>query len=200
MQPKTHVKISLLIYALATLIIVGGHSFLENYGFHLNYTISRYIGLNTWSAILFLITSIFVFINIIKYLKYLKTTFKMGTVWWVIAIIMMASLLCVGLFPIGYFDEVYGDFGLVSILHRITSSTMFCISVLLVFLTALKFRTEKLLFFTGIMYAIYGLTFITLYALSVPILVNNIFIFESAFLVFFHIVLLLKQTEKRLDA
>lgn len=196
MQPKIHVKISLFTYILITLIIVCGHSFLENYGFHLDYTISRYIGLNIWSILLFLATSIFIFINIMKYLKYLKTTFKMNNFWWVIAIITMMSLLGVGLCPIGYFDEVYGDFGPVSIMHRITSSTMFCFSILLVFMMALKFRAEKPFFFASLLYVIYGLTFTALYALNSQFLMNNIFIFEATFLAFFYIVLLFKREPK----
>ncbi len=199
MQPKTHVKISLLTYILITTIIVGGHSFLENYGFNLDYTISRYIGLKTWSAVLFFATSIFIFINIMKYLEFLKKTFKMNTVWWTIAIITMVSLLGVGLCPIGYFDEVYGDFGFVSIVHRITSSMMFCFSIILVLLMALKFHTEKPFFLLSLLYAFYGLTFITLYMLNVQLFVQNIFIFEATFLAFFYIILLSKRIEDRLD-
>ena len=193
MQSKAHVKISLFTYILITFIIVGGHSFLENYGFHLDYTISRYIGLNTWSATLFLATSIFIFVNIMKHLKCLKDTFNMSNFWWIIAIITMVSLLGVGFCPIGYFDKIYGDFGPVSIVHRITSSMMFCFSILLVFMMTLKFRAEKPFFFASLLYVIYGLTFITLYMLNSQLLVNNIFIFEATFLAFFYIVLLFKR-------
>ncbi len=193
MQPKTHVRISLLTYILATIIIVGGHSLLGNYGFYLDHTISRYIGLGIWSSILFLAVSIFIFINIMKYLKHLKTTYKMGNFWWAIAIITMVSLLGVGLCPLGFFDQTYGDFGLVSILHRISSSMMFCFSIVLVFLMTLKFHTEKPFFISSLLYIICGLAFIVCYMLNLSLFMNIIFIFESAFLAFFYIVLLFKK-------
>lgn len=190
MQPKTHVKISLITYILITIIIVVGHSIFAGRGFHLDYTISRYIGLGTWSAILFLATSIFIFVNILKYLEYLKTTYNLNNFWWAVAIITMVSLLGVGLCPIGYFDEIYGNFGLVSTIHRIASSTMFCSSLLLIFLTIPKAYKEKRFFIASILYLIYGCFFVICYTLNLHFLFNNIFIFESTFLTFFYIVLL----------
>ena len=193
MQPKTHVKVSLITYILITIIIVGGHSIFASRGFHLDYTISRYIGLSAWSALLFLATSIFIFINVIKYLKYLKVAENLSTFWWIIAMITMVSLIGVGLCPLGYFDQTYGEFGAVSIMHRISSATMFCFSILLILLTIIKIHQEKRFLIACLLYIIYGCFFVICYSLNLQFFMENIFIFEATILASFYIVLLCKQ-------
>lgn len=191
MKPKSLISLALSIYLLATFIIVFGHSFLESFGFHFDYTISRYIGLTTWSALFFLVISLIIFALVFKYILYLKKTYQMSRLWWIISVITVVSLIGVGLCPIGYFDKVYGDFGVVSHLHRLFSNTMFCLSILMVFLTALKFHKIKSFFIPSVFYIIYTLAFVVCYASNFSFFFNHILIFEALFLTFFYIIMLL---------
>lgn len=191
MKPKTRVKIALSTYLLITFIIVLGHTFFDGFGFHFNYTISRYIGLSFWSAILFLLTSIFIFWQIIKYIKTVKDEKRMGKLWWIVSIVTVSALIGVGLCPLELFDSVYGEFGLVSILHRAFSGTMFCLSIIMVLLTALKFLKSKSFLVPSLIYIIYGLFFVVCYSLNLKFFFDFILIFEAIFLTNFYIIMLL---------
>ncbi len=191
MKPKTRIKVALFAYLLVALVIVLGNSFLKNFGFHTEYTISRYIGLSTWSAILFGISSLFIFWQVLKYIIFIGKTKKMNKLWWIISIITVSALISVGLCPVGYFDQTFGDFGTVSIIHRLSAFIMFCGSIPMILLTALKFKETKSLLIPSIIYIIYSLAFVICYSLNVEIFFNSILFSEAVFLTNFYIIMLL---------
>lgn len=178
------------------MIIVLGNSFLYDFGFHTNYTISRYIGLSTWSALLFLFASLGIFYNVLKYVLAIRREHKMNLLWTIVSITTVTMLIFVGLFPVGYFDKTFGDFGIVSTLHRSFACAMFCLSIPMVFLTALHFRHEKQFLTPSIIFVIYGLFFVFCYHLQLQFFMNSILFFESAFLAYFLSILLIIPTRK----
>ncbi len=190
MPEKSRVKISFVAYLTIALIIVLGNSFLSGFGFHTEYTISRYIGLSAWSAILFALTGLFIFFHLLKFLKSVKSTHKMNLVWWILSLIVIFALIGVCLCPVGYFDETFGDFGTVSKIHRISAFIMFCTTIPMVFLTALKFRKKTSFFILSLIFVVYGLLFVAGYATSFPPFMNTILFTEAFFLIFFLILML----------
>ena len=187
---RARVKIALATYIAVALIIVLGNSFISNAGFHTEYTISRYIGLSAWSAIFFALSCFFIFNHLLRFLNSVKKTHQMNFLWWILSLIVIIALICVGLFPVGYFDETFGEFGTVSILHRTSAFIMFCTTIPLVLLTALKFRRIKLLFISCLVFVVYGLAFVVAYTTNFAPFMSLILFFEAFFLAFFLAILL----------
>lgn len=182
---KAHIVIASLIYLIVTLAIVLINSFVLNFGFHTEYTISRYIGLSTWSAVTFSFASLFIFYHIFKYLSFIKSKHNMNKLWWIISLITIIALVIVGLFPVGYFDQTFGNFGIVSKIHRTSAYIMFCSSILMVFLTVIKFYKERFFSTVSILFIIYGLLFVFGYAFNITFFQNIILFFEAIFLAFY---------------
>ena len=188
---RTYIKTAFFIYLLVTFTIILSNSFIFNFNFHTEYTISRYIGLSTWSAIIFAIASLIIFYNIFQYLKNIKKEHKMNKLWWFISLITIIALIFVGLFPVGYFDQTFGDFGVVSKIHRTSAYIMFCSSILMTFLTTIKFYKERIFRTVSIFFIIYGLLFVFGYAFNVNFFQNTILFSETVFLAIYLLVLYL---------
>lgn len=183
------IKAIMLAYFIVILIIVVSHSFFEGYGFHLDYTISRYLGLTSWSAALFLATSIASFVFLFKFILRFKKDHKMNVLWFILACLMLVGLLGLSFCPIGLHDEVYGEFGTVSVCHRLFSITMFASSIAFAGLSFLKFK-EKTTRLNLASFAVYGSAVALLYATENPFLMDLIFLFEGLFLIWIMVVLL----------
>lgn len=198
MPRKTNLKLAFLAYLTIVPLIVLLNSFALGFNFHTEYTISRYIGLTYWSAITFALTSVFIFINVLKYLLKVGREYKMNKIWWVIALITIVALIGVGFCPVGLFDKTFGDFGTVSKIHRASAFIMFCSAIPTVFLTALKFRERKSLLVSAIIFVLYGLAFVFCYIYNFRPMMDYILFFEAFFLIFFLINLYLipEKTEK----
>lgn len=185
---QTKIKTIAIFYCVVISIIVLSHSFLEGYGFHLDYTISRYLGMTYWSAILFLITSIISSIALFKFVLKFKKEHEMNVLWLAFAILMLVGLLGLSFCPIGLFDRVYGEFGIVSRCHRFFSITMFSSSIAFAGLSFLKFK-EKFTRINLAIFAVYGTIVAISYAINNPFLMNYIFIFEGLFLIWIMVIL-----------
>ena len=179
---QTKIKTLMILYCVVISVIVLSHSFLEGYGFHLDYTISRYLGMTFWSAILFLATSIISSVAILKFILKFKKEHEMNSLWFVFAILMLAGLLGLSFCPIGLFDEVYGEFGIVSLCHRFFSITMFSSSIAFAGLSFLRLK-EKSTRINLATFAVYGTIVAVSYVMNIPFLMNYIFIFEGLFLI-----------------
>ena len=191
MPEKTYIKLAIAVYILVVLVVVLGNSFLCDFDFHTNYTISRYIGLSTWSALLFLMASLAVFYNVLKYVLFLRREHHMNKIWSIVSILTVSALIGVGIFPVGYFDQTFGDFGVVSTLHRSFACAMFCLSIPMIFLTTLHFRHENRFLIPSTIFVVYGLFFVFCYHFQLQFFMNSILFFESAFLAYFLSLLLI---------
>ena len=187
----------MILYCVVISAIILSHSFLEGYGFHLDYTISRYLGMTFWSAILFLVTSIISSVAILKFILKFKKEHEMNSLWFVFAILMLAGLLGLSFCPIGLFDEVYGEFGIVSLCHRFFSITMFSSSIAFAGLSFLRLK-EKSTRINLATFAVYGTIVVVSYATNIPFLMNYIFIFEGLFIIWIMAILYnLSRTRKK---
>ncbi|MBQ6570753.1 hypothetical protein IJI02_00175 [Candidatus Saccharibacteria bacterium] len=173
------------IFTFVELLIVLTHSFLEGYGFHLEYSFSRYIGLEPWSIILFFFTalailfSLFGFYRIFDRLNHLNLLEKLS------ALIMSIGLLGLSVCPVGFFDQTWGDYGVVSQLHRIFASIMFTFSTIFVFLLLIRFRRNRHFLLASALFVSYGFVLIVSYALKFAWISRYFLIAESVFLFLF---------------
>ena len=128
---KKFIRMAIFIFIAVVAIITIMHSFVLGRGFHVNWSISRYMGTDFWSAIVFCLANFVVAVMTLKYLFTVKREYGLSPIFVILAVIMTALFISLSVFPVGLFDETWGNFGLVSHLHRGSSYTLFAFLILL---------------------------------------------------------------------
>ncbi len=176
---------ALSIFVTTTLIAVVANS-LNGYGFHLNYSISRYVGLEMWSSIMFGVGNFFVAYFMLKFLWTAGRRWRMGWYYFVVVIVMLLALLGLSVCPIGRFDRIYdGEPGPVSLIHEFCSRTMFLLMLVISWMALLCQRTGKRTRIACGVFIVIGTIYGVGYLLDRAWLKNNLLIFESMYLVGF---------------
>lgn len=106
-----------------------------SYGWHSGYSISRYVGLETWSAVVFALGNVAVAGLFCRYLYAVGEAWRMPKWFYVLVVIMAVALLGLSVCPIGYFDPVGADFGTSapSHIHKLCSRLMFACMLVMAF-------------------------------------------------------------------
>ena len=187
---KKFVQSAFLVFITSVIVIVLAHTFVDGFGFHLNYTISRYVGLTQWSATAFLICNVVVGILLFQYLKQIRDAWGMPKRWWYASTLMLLMLVVLSIFPVGLYDEVWGEFGMVSTIHRVSSATMFLLAIVTGLETTIKFRKSRFVKDFGAFFVVYGVAVATLFAADSPVFWNAALIEETMFLVLYLILIM----------
>jgi|GEM_PF-4457447 len=182
---KRYVKSALKIFVLSVMVIVVVHSVFEGHGLHLEYTLSRYVGLDYWSWIAFATCNVVVCELAFKYLAGVKNEWGMSLGWWISALWMLMMLLGLSFFPIGLFDEAWGDYGTISQIHRVTAWLMFALAVVTIVITLTKFKEEKMLCNFGFFMVIYGILLGGSIFLGIELIENLSLLVEWGFIVMY---------------
>ena len=128
---KKFIRMAIFIFVTVVAIITIMHSFILGRGFHLNWSISRYMGTDFWSAIIFCLANFVVAVMTLKYLFTVKREYGLSPIFVILAVIMTVLFVLLSVFPVGLFDANWGEFGLISHLHRGSSYTLFAFLILL---------------------------------------------------------------------
>lgn len=187
---KTPLLIVLIIFVLSVSIIVFSHSFLEGYGLHLEYSISRYIGLELWSVIFFAICSLINIFFLLRFYFRFKKTYKISLPWHIAFFIMLIGYLVLSFCPVGFFDEVWGIYGTVSKLHRTFAGVMFVSAVVVMFFTAKKFKNNKKLILAASIFVAFGSLYCIFFKLKITWFMNVFLVPEALFLLSFVLIFL----------
>ena len=92
-------------------------------GFHMEYSISRYVGREWWSAVIFALGN---FVIVWEVYRYTRTVWKeYGKVWLGLMVVMLVCYVGLSLCPLGLFDSDIETLGAVSVLHQIFARGMF---------------------------------------------------------------------------
>ena len=188
---KRYVKSGIKIFVLSVLVIVWVHSAFEGHGFHMEYSISRYVGLDYWSWIAFATCNVVTCELVFRYLAGIKNEWGMSLGWWISSLWMLMMLLGLSFFPIGLFDETWGDYGTVSQIHRVTAWTMFALAVITTAITMTKFKQEKALCRFGVFIVIYGIISGMSLIFELPFAESIYLLVEWGFIVMYLVFLLL---------
>lgn len=117
------------IFLAETLGIVVVNS-LMGHGVHFEWTISRYVGLETWSAVTFAVLNFVVMLMMLYYLYGVGESWQMGRGFYVLVVVIVLALVGLSACPLGYFD-VAGAVSLVSRVHEFCSRSMFVMMLVL---------------------------------------------------------------------
>lgn len=143
-----------LFMAVAGLIVVVNS--LAGYGFHLNYSVSKYVGLEWWSSLLFLLSNIVVSVLVGRYAWNVGRMWKMPRVYYYCVTILVVTLLWLSMCPVGFCD-VDGRKSLMTWLHEISSRTMFLMMLFIGIIFAVSKRATRCSRIVSIVFVIYGI-------------------------------------------
>ena len=184
---KRPVIVSMIVFWAVFCLILITHNLTGTAYLHLSYSISKYVGLSFPSAILFLITNVFVSVVLWCYMKpRMKSDMQK-----LIMKIIVATLVLLSVFPIGLFDNIIPEpvlFGRtpISLLHVITSRTMFVAMSAFALLAFYENKNKAALsFFIYAAICIFCFIFFSSFFWQVDL------IFESVYIAYFFIVVLL---------
>lgn len=156
--------------------------------FHAEYSISRYMGREAWSAVVFALCN---FVVVWCLGRYVREAWKAyGKVWLVLMIVVMACFAGLSLCPIGLFDETYGDYGVVSVLHQIFSRGMFAAMAATAGVMGWQRRKEGKIWLVYLGYVLYAVFYGTTNVLGVFWDVN--FVIETTYIYGFYVILMIK--------
>ena len=194
-KAKKTVVISMAVFWGVFCLILLSHSLTGTTGLRLDYSISKYVGLSFPSAILFLLTNVFVSVALWRYLKpRLKTDAQR-----IIMKIIIVTLVALSLFPIGLFDNIIPEpviFGRtpISFLHVMTSRTMFVAMSAFALLTFYEGKSKSLhdvnIQKTALAFFIYAAICTVIFIFFSTLFWQFDVIFESLYIAFFFIVVL----------
>ncbi len=194
-KAKKTVIISMVAFWGIFCLILLFHSLTGTAGLRLDYSISKYVGLSFPSAILFLLTNVFVSVALWRYLMpRLKTDAQK-----IIMKIIVATLVMLSLFPIGLFDNIIpGPVILgrtpISFLHVITSRTMFVAISAFALLTFYEGKSKNLhdvnIQKTALAFFLYAAICIFVFIFFSTFFWQFDIIFESLYIALFFIVVL----------
>lgn len=192
---KKPVIISMIVFWSVFCLILLAHVLTNTADLRIDYSISKYVGLTFPSAILFLVTNVYVSFILWRYIKpRLKTDMQK-----VVMKIIIATLVLLSVFPIGLFDSIFPEpviFGRtpISFLHVITSRTMFIAMAAFALLTFYEGKNKNLhdanIQKTALAFFLYAAVCTVAFIFFSPFFWKVDLIFESLYIAFFFIVVL----------
>ncbi len=178
----------LMWLALAIFLVTSGLAValnsLAGTGLRFDYTISRYVGLKTWSAIMFAIGNFVVAGAMLKYLYSVVENWKMPRwVFWLI-VVMLVALIGLSVCPIGYFDPEWAKYGTSapSLIHGICSRVMFASMLVMIVMVVLCTLASKWTRIFAVIFLAYGVFCLYGYFSRVKWFENTVLVFESLYL------------------
>lgn len=157
------------------------------YGWHWGYSISRYVGLETWSAVLFALGNVVVAGLFGKYLYTVGRAWRMPKWFYVLVVIMAAALLGLSACPIGYFDPVGAEFGTSapSYIHKVCSRLMFACMLVMAFVWQWSNVVQLKIRRWCVTFVAYGIFCVLGYCLGSSWFFPAMLVFESVYILGF---------------
>ncbi len=122
MNPRCGIVFVPLIFAFSFLVIIGYYWIFRGYAGNLVLTISRYVGLEIWTSILFFIFNIFIIILMLRF--YLFSWRNYSKFWLFCALVQALGFIILSIFPHQSF--LSGEIGdIVSGIHIFMARMMF---------------------------------------------------------------------------
>lgn len=170
---------------------------LMGHGVHFEWTISRYVGLETWSAVVFAILNLVVMLAMLYYLYGVGESWRMERGFYVLVVTIVLALVGLSACPLGYFD-VAGSVSLISRVHEFCSRLMFMMMLVLALIVVTCSRASKTTRILVGIFVGYGLVCAYGFVVRAGWFVQGGLVFEAAYLLGFMGWCLSCQTKKTL--
>lgn len=206
-----------LIFAFSQFIILGYNWLFKGYAGDLTITISRYVGLNLWTSILFAICNFAIITIMFRY--YLSLRKSRSMLWFILCCLQVAGFFVLSIFPHNTFITNQNLRDIVNNIHIIAARTMF-ISMFGVAIETLRLSCPNRLKFLQnlpllktprtllipkntanvcIFFALYGLIYVTVFLTKLDVTFGNTLIVESGYIYSFMAFLLLTRKIRASD-
>ncbi|MDO4889112.1 MAG: hypothetical protein Q4A25_00230 [Candidatus Saccharibacteria bacterium] len=216
-SPALALGLTPLIFALSQIIILGYNWISRGHAGDLTLTVSRYVGLELWTSILFAAFNIAIIVIMFRYYLYLKKS--RSTLWFIFGCLQVLGFLFLSIFPHNVFTEGQTKEIFVNI-HEYSARLMFASMFGMALETLrlshpnhLKFlqnlpllKSPKKLLFPKVttpvcvFFVIYGLFYVTIYLTRWDVIWSRVLILETGYIYTFMAFLILTRTVKPSDA
>ncbi|MBQ9017349.1 hypothetical protein IJ103_03895 [Candidatus Saccharibacteria bacterium] len=215
-SPALALGLTPALFALSQLVILGYYWLANGYAGNLTLTISRYVGLELWTSILFAIFNLAIIIIMLRYYFSLKNS--RSPLWLIFGLLQVLGFALLSIFPHNSFMS--GDARTVIVnLHEFSARLMFISMFAMAFETLrlshpnhLKFLQKFKLFQTksspslpaattkvSVFFIIYGLVYLFAYSTKLPLIWDRVLILETGYIYAFMAFLLLTRKIKKKD-
>lgn len=189
-----------LYVALATFLVTAAlgiliNSFVFGKGFNLYWSVSRYVGSEVWSAVLFALGNGLVVAMVMRYLWRLGEIWQMPRVYYYCAFLMAVGLIALSVCPVGFCD-IEGRKSVVSLIHELSSKTMFIMMMVTAAMLAGSRHSAARAKAVCIVYVVYGIFCVTGYLTAGTWFTPLILAYESVYIATFPLVLAECQTQR----
>lgn len=189
-EPKRwRLLVALLVFVTTSVLGVVVNSFCFGKGLHLDWSVSRYVGSEVWSAIIFALGNVVVSAMMGKYLWQIGRMWKMPRVYYYFALLMLVGLIMLSVFPIGFFD-VGGQKSIQSYIHEVSSRTMFLMMLFIAGMLILKRGATKSTRIWAMLYVAYGVFCVVGYLTAAGWFWPGLLIYESVYVAAFPLLLM----------
>mgnify|MGYP001054451178 FL=1 len=198
MPRKRRLVAALIIFLVTSLAAVILNSFMMGYGLEVERSISRYVGFEIWSSVIFAFGNFFAAGATGAFLWCLGELWELPRVYYYCVIVMVLGLIGLSLCPIGLFD-MGGEKSIVSLIHELASRTMFIMMMVVAGLLALRPYGTRGSRVVCWVYVVYGLFCVVGYLTKGSWFIPYCLFFETFYIAAFVLVLLV-QKDKRVSS
>ncbi len=179
---------AILVFVVTATIAVVLNSTVGGYGWHTNWSISRYVGLEAWSAIMFALGNCVVAALMGRYLWRLGERWKMPKVYYILVLVMAVALLWLSFCPVGFFD-VGGENSTISLMHVLSSRMMFISMMLIAMIIVMCRRAGMVAHALNVGFLVYAIFCVIGELSRADWFVPLTLIFESTYLLGFMVIM-----------
>lgn len=175
---------AMMVFVGTAFLGIAVNSVIFRHGFYTEWSISHYVGLEIWSAILFTLGNIFVTIFMGRYLWQLGEAWKMPRVFYWLIVVLVVTLLGLSFCPSGMFDE--GDStSIITWIHILTSRGMFIAMMLVAAMIVISRHANALAHLVNVLYLIYAVVCIVGFMTEAEWFMSNVMVFETLYIMAF---------------
>ncbi len=186
-QSKKLLWVSALVFLAEFLGIIGWYWIFGGHAGDATLTISRYVGLNLWSTLVFCACNMAIVVMLVYYL--LTQASKRGFLWRFLMYAFALAFMALSISP------HVPDESMPATIHRFFAGAMFIIISLIGILTLTK-ATRKVTLVYSLLFTIYAMFFLICDVLRVDFFMNSIFWYESAYIFAFFGLILCPEKRK----
>lgn len=136
-RKKKWMLVGLAVFLMTASLAIAVNSLVCGHGLVVSRSISRYVGFEVWSAVVFALGNFLAVATTTSFLWGLGEAWKMPRIYYYMTFLMGLGLVCLSIWPIGYFDTEAGK-SIISYAHEISSRTMFAMMLLVALMLVLK--------------------------------------------------------------
>lgn len=197
MPRKRWLVAALVVFLVTSMTAIFLNSFLMGHGWSTERSVSRYVGFEIWSSMIFAVGNLFAAGVTGAFLWKLGGLWKMPRIYYYCVMLMVLGLIWLSLCPIGLCDPGDGRKSIVSFAHEVSSRTMFLMMMAAAGMIALRsYATDVSRILCG-GYVVYGAFCILGYLTHSHWFEARVLIFETVYIAGF-VILLLVLKDRRL--